>query len=97
MIEGYAKIDAAANIADIYAYGGDVENAFLYLHNALEEKSPTLTEAIFYPAFKVLYKDPRWNQLINDMGLPEGHGVPGEKYKPSNPCLAGRPEGGIKM
>lgn len=76
MKEGVAKYDAAANIAVVYAFRGDVEHAFLFLHKALEEKSPTLLTAVYYPAFKILYKDPRWNELINKMGLPKGHGVP---------------------
>lgn len=75
-IQEYKNDGGAVNIADIYAYRGDVDNTFLWLEKALEEKDATLLEGVFYPNFEVLYGDPRWEQLINKMGLPEGHGVP---------------------
>lgn len=91
MITHRMEFDASANIAEIYAFRGDIESAFLYLQEALEMKSPTLTEAIFYPEFEILYNDPRWNELIEKMKLPEGHGVPmGESSE------ASIPEEGIK-
>lgn len=61
----------AVNIADIYAFRGDVENAFLWLNKAIEIKDPTIVEAIWYNSFKVLYNDPRWEEFINKLGLPK--------------------------
>ncbi|HET8754064.1 MAG TPA: hypothetical protein VFM59_06855 [Salinimicrobium sp.] len=76
-IENYADAGGTSNIADIYAFRGDVENAFLWLDKALEIKDPTLPEATtYYPSFKVLYTDPRWEELLDKIGLPEGNGVP---------------------
>lgn len=66
----------AANISQIYAYIGDKDKAFEWLEKALVIKDPTLVEALYFPDFRSLYKDPRWKDYINRIGLPEGHGVP---------------------
>jgi adenylate cyclase len=68
--------DENANIVDIDAFRGDVENAFLYLQQAAIHKDPTLNEALYYPTFKILYKDPRWKALQKQMGLPKINGIP---------------------
>ena len=66
----------AINIAQIYALKGDKDSAFEWLEKALVIQDPTLIEGLYYPDFKGLYSDPRWKDIINRMGLPEGHGVP---------------------
>ncbi|AVR45684.1 hypothetical protein C7S20_10690 [Christiangramia fulva] len=67
------------NIADIYAFMGDREKTFEWLQKALEIKDPTLTEAVYYPTFKKFHDDPRWQQLLEEMGVPEENGIPGYK------------------
>jgi TolB-like protein len=63
-----------SNIADLYAFRGNYEKAFEWLNIAVERKDPVLTEALTYPSFKPMYKDPRWNTIIDAMNLPKNHG-----------------------
>ncbi len=65
-----------ANIADIYAFRGEVDTAFQYLQEAVNHKDPTLTEALYYPTFRILYKDTRWKAIQKQMGLPKNNGIP---------------------
>ena len=74
-IEKHSKTDPA-NLADLYAFRGDIDQSFYWLNRAVEIKDPVLLEALAYPSLKILHKDPRWNTLINNMGLPEDHGYP---------------------
>ena len=74
-IEKHSKTDPA-NLADLYAFRGDIDKSFYWLNRAVEIKDPVLLEALAYPSLKILHKDPRWNTLINNMGLPEDHGYP---------------------
>ena len=62
-----------ANTADLYAFRGDYEKAFEYLNKAFNIKDPVLIEALSYPSFKPMYKDPRWNTFINKIDLPKDH------------------------
>ncbi len=77
MINKYSKTDPA-NLADLYAFRGDIDQSFFWLNRALEIKDPVLLEALMYPAFKPMYRDARWKTLINKMRLPENHGYPME-------------------
>ena len=63
-----------ANTADLYAFRGDYDNAFKYLNEAFNIKDPVLIEALSYPSFKPMYKNPRWKELIEKIDLPENHG-----------------------
>jgi TolB-like protein/Tfp pilus assembly protein PilF len=74
-IEKYSETDPA-NLADLYAFRGEIDKSFYWLNRAVEIKDPVLLEALMYPSFKSLYKDPRWNTLINNMNLPKDHGYP---------------------
>lgn len=67
----------AVNIADIYGFMGNREQTFKWLKKALETKDPTLTEGVYYPTFRKYHDDPRWQQLLEDMGVPEVNGIPG--------------------
>lgn len=75
-IKKFSESDPA-NTADLYAYRGDFEASFKWLNKALEIKDPVLLEALTYPSFKQMHKDPRWGELIQKMGLPDDHGYPG--------------------
>ncbi|MGB5498963.1 MAG: hypothetical protein WBM77_08555, partial [Maribacter sp.] len=74
-IEKHSEKDPA-NLADLYAFRGEIDQSFFWLNRAVEIKDPVLLEALAYPSFKILHKDPRWNALINSMGLPKDHGYP---------------------
>jgi len=64
----------AANMADAYAFRGDIDTAFKWLDKAVEIKDPVLIDGLNYPSFKILHSDARWAQLISKMNLPEDHG-----------------------
>ena len=74
-LEKYGETDSA-NVADLYAFRGDYDLSFEWLNKAFETKDPVLLEALTYPAFKPMYKDSRWRDLIRKMGLPKDHGYP---------------------
>ena len=65
-----------SNVADLYAFRGNYEKAFDWLKIAIDEKDPVLIEALTYPSFKPMYKDPRWKKIIKSINLPENHGYP---------------------
>lgn len=71
-LEKFSLTDPA-NTADLYAFRGDYDKAFEYLNKAYEIKDPVLIEALSYPAFKPMYKDPRWKTFIKKINLPENH------------------------
>ena len=64
----------ASNMADAYAFRGEIDTAFKWLDKAIEIKDPVLLDALNFPSFKILYADPRWAQLITKMNLPKDHG-----------------------
>ena len=64
---------AYANIAEYFAIKGDVENALKYLKLAKDNSDPDLIEIINFPSFKTVYNDPRWEELLLAMELPESH------------------------
>lgn len=64
---------AQSNIADIYAFRGEKENAFHWLNRAITEGDNSLVQVIYYPSFKSLYHDPRWEGILNKLGLQADH------------------------
>jgi len=66
--------DSWPNIAEVYAYRGEKDEAFKWLELAYENKDGSLFEILNSPSFENLWGDPRWNKFINKLGLPEEHG-----------------------
>ena len=62
------------NIASVYAYRGENDEAFEWLELAFDNKDGALLEILNYPEFENLWGDPRWNLFINKLGLPNDHG-----------------------
>ncbi|MCE2612276.1 hypothetical protein LVD13_04765 [Flavobacteriaceae bacterium D16] len=63
-----------ANVADLYAFRGDYDESFAWLNKAFEVRDPVLVEALTYPSFRPMYRDPRWKELITKIGFPKDHG-----------------------
>lgn len=61
------------NVADIYALRGDIENAFKWLNLATKKSHSSLLAIIQYSHFEILYQDPRWDDLLNEIKLPKNH------------------------
>jgi TolB-like protein len=74
-LEKHSEVDPA-NTADLYAFRGDFNKSFEFLYKALEIKDAVLLEALAYPSFKPMHKDPRWKKLIEDINPPDNHGYP---------------------
>lgn len=72
-LEKFSQTDPA-NTADLYAFRGDFEKVFEYLNKAFDIKDPVLMEALSYPSFKPIYKDPRWKTFIGRIDLPKDNG-----------------------
>ncbi len=62
------------NIASVYAFRGEKEEAFKWLNLAFDNKDGSLLEILNYPEMENLWGDPRWNKFINKLGLPKDHG-----------------------
>lgn len=72
MIETYGKTHWS-NIAEIYAFRGEIDNAFKWLDISFEQSDNNLIEAVNEPTFNNLHNDPRWQILLTKMKLPKGH------------------------
>jgi tetratricopeptide (TPR) repeat protein len=62
------------NIAHVYAFRGEKDEAFKWLELAYDNKDASLLEILNYPEMENLWGDPRWNAFINKLGLPKDHG-----------------------
>ncbi len=58
-------------IAEIYAFRGEVDNAFEWLERAYAQRGTSLGHIKGDPNFKNLEGDPRFNALLKKMNLPE--------------------------
>jgi len=70
MIDDYGQT-WPAGVAFTHAWHGDTDKAFEYLDIAFEQKSSYMTNLIYNPWLAPLYDDPRWEVIVNKMGLLE--------------------------
>ena len=64
------------DIAFVYAGLGDKDKLFQWLNKAAEDRSTALAEINVHPRFDKLRKDPRFQDLLRRLGLPETDGGP---------------------
>lgn len=62
--------DAAYQIAEAYAYRGEVGNAFAWLDRSYQQRDPGTPEFKTDPLMKSLRQDPRYAALLKKMRLP---------------------------
>jgi tetratricopeptide (TPR) repeat protein len=62
--------DAAFQIAEIYGYRGEVDQAFQWLERAYVQRDGGLVEIKGDPLFRNLHNDPRWPAFLKKMKLP---------------------------
>jgi len=62
--------ESAFQIAQVYAYRGEVDKAFAWLDRAYEQRDPGAPELPADPLMKGLRQDPRYAKLLNRMRLP---------------------------
>jgi tetratricopeptide (TPR) repeat protein len=67
LIEKYEK-GAAFNIAYVYAYRGEADQAFAWLDKAVAIQDPGLSGVAVEPLFANLKNDPRWLPFLRKIG-----------------------------
>jgi len=70
MIDEYSQT-WAFGIVLTYAWHGDLDKAFEWLDIAFEQKDSYMTQLIFNPWLASLHDDPRWEVILDRMGLLE--------------------------
>jgi TolB-like protein len=69
LIAKYGTI-APYQIAEVYAFRGELDKSFAWLGRAYELRDPGLPEIKSNPLFKDLHHDPRYTELLKKMRLP---------------------------
>jgi tetratricopeptide (TPR) repeat protein len=64
--------DSAYQIAEIYGYRGEIDNAFAWLERAYKQRDAGLSELKGDPLLRNLKDDPRYNAFLKKMNLPVG-------------------------
>jgi hypothetical protein len=57
-------------IAQVYAYRGEIDLAFDWLDKAYASRDGSLADMLNSKAFAILHDDPRWEAFLDKMGLP---------------------------
>jgi len=70
MIDEYSQT-WAFGIVLTYAWHGNLDKAFEWLDVAFEQRDPYMTQLIFNPWLATLHDDPRWEVILDRMGLLE--------------------------
>jgi len=65
---GYAD-EAAYQIGAIYAAYGEVDNSLTWLERARDQRDSGLSSIQYEPVFRPLHGDPRWAELLKQIGL----------------------------
>jgi len=66
--------DSWPNIASVYAFRGERDEAFKWLDKAYENRDGSVLEILNYPEMENLWGDPRWNAFLDKLRLPKDHG-----------------------
>ena len=56
-------------VANIYAYRDERDKAFEWLDRGFEEHDAWMVEIRMFPAFESLHKDPRWDVIVEKVGM----------------------------
>jgi adenylate cyclase len=79
-----AADNAAYQIAEVYAFRGEIDHAFEWLDHSFDIRDSGLVVSAGDPAFQSLHKDPRWEQLMEKLGLTQAwRGLPPELGGPA--------------
>jgi adenylate cyclase len=68
------RLDAtihASNIAEAFAYRGEIDQAFAWLDRAYQEHDYGVSEINRDPLMKSMHGDPRWKAFLRKIKLPE--------------------------
>jgi len=68
------RLDAtihASNIAEVFAYRGEIDQAFVWLEQAYQERDFGVTQINRDTLMTSLHRDPRWKAFLRKLKLPE--------------------------
>lgn len=68
-IDKYGHV-AWVQVAEIYAFRGEIDHAFDWLKKAYDNRDPGLPFMLARPLLDSLHDDPRWEPFLDKMGLP---------------------------
>jgi tetratricopeptide (TPR) repeat protein len=68
LIEKYAAF-AAYQVAEAFAFRGEIDHAFDWLEQAYDNRDSGLLSVLHDPLLANLHDDPRWEPLLDKMGL----------------------------
>jgi TolB-like protein/class 3 adenylate cyclase len=68
LIDKYAR-ESAYQVAEVYAFRGEVDLAFQWLERAYAQHDPGLSGTKSNVMLRSLYGDPRWQPFLKEMGL----------------------------
>ena len=60
----------AYQIAQVYAYRGEIDHAFDWLERAYDSRDDGLLQTLTDPLLVNVHEDPRWDAFLDKMGLP---------------------------
>ena len=69
LIERFAA-GGGYQIAEAYAYRGEIDDAFEWLEHAYENRDSGMISLLLNPLLANLHSDPRWEPLLDKVGLP---------------------------
>jgi TolB-like protein/DNA-binding winged helix-turn-helix (wHTH) protein/Tfp pilus assembly protein PilF len=73
-LEGLRQLETpGASVAGVYACWDEEEKAFEWLDRAYEEHDQGLTSLRTKPEFQILHHDPRWEALLQKVGISDEH------------------------
>jgi TolB-like protein/Tfp pilus assembly protein PilF len=82
LVENHAS-HMAAQIAEVYAYRGDVDATFEWLQRAYQTNDPGIVSILNINPFRVLHDDPRWLAFLEKMELADAwRAMPPERGGP---------------
>lgn len=61
---------AAYQVAEVYAFRGEIDHAFAWLEQAYDNRDSAMQWLLLDPLFASLRDDPRWEPLLDKVGLP---------------------------
>lgn len=68
LVEKYPD-QMAYQVAEVCAYRGEIDEAFAWLQRAYETKDGGISYIMIDPILDVLHEDPRWEPLLEEIGL----------------------------
>jgi len=71
-IDTYGDI-SPADVAYLYAFRNEQDQAFEWLNISFQQRDPSLTEIINNRVFSSLWGDSRWDDFLSKLGLPQDH------------------------